>query len=229
MPDVDPIARVVHRMERIAAGLPTADGVARFNELYLAVTRAVLAETGEFEDPRFLTRLDVVFADLYFAAVDATRPGHAWRPLFESRSHPRVAPLQFALAGMNAHINHDLPVALVATMLELGLEPVRGTPPHRDFCRVDAILARVEESIKDRFLGEELGLADDALGRLDDVVAMWSVERARDAAWTNAEALWALRQRPPVRDAFLLSLGRFVGFASRGLLLPTLEARTVSG
>jgi Family of unknown function (DUF5995) len=224
----DAIAPVVHRMERIAAGLPTADGVARFNELYLAVTRAVGREAaaGEFEDATFLTRLDVVFADLYFAAVDADeagrRAGHAWRPLFDARRRPKVAPLQFALAGMNAHINHDLPVALVATMLELGLEPRRDTPHHRDFCRVDAILARVETSVKEHFQDELLDVADEALGRVDDVVAMWSVERARDAAWTNAEALWALRGEPAVRDAFLLSLGRLVGLGSRGLLLPTL-------
>lgn len=211
-------------MERISAGLPSADGVARFNALYLAVTRAVLLETsaGEFEDPAFVTRLDVVFADLYFAAVDAPRPGHAWRPLFAARGRPRVASLQFALAGMNAHINHDLPVALVATLLERGLAPERGTSQHRDFRRVDAILARVEEDIKEQFLDGLLDVADDALGRIDDVLAMWSVERARDAAWTNAEALYALRGRPAVRNAFLLSLGRFVGFASRGLLVPTL-------
>ena len=228
MPGTDPIAEVVFRMEQISAGLPSADGVARFNELYLAVTRAVLRETdaGEFEDPAFLTRLDVVFADLYFAAVDAdaqgSRAGHAWRPLFDSRSRRRVAPLQFALAGMNAHINHDLPVALVAVMLQSGLEPTRGTPQHRDFRRVDALLARVEAQVKEQFMDELLEVADDALGRLDDVIAMWSVERARDAAWTNAEALWTLRGRPPIRDAFLLSLGRFVGLASRGLLLPAL-------
>ena len=29
--------------------------------------------------------------------------------------------------------------------------------------------------------------------RIDDVVAMWDVGRARDAAWTNGEALWAIR------------------------------------
>ena len=224
MPDAGPIQAVVHRMERIGAGLPTADGIGRFNALYLAVTRAVLHETvdGEFEDPAFLTRLDVVFAGLYFAAVDAPRPGHAWRPLFDARRRPRVASLQFALAGMNAHINHDLPVALVATMLEQGLEPDRDTPQHRDFRRVDAILARVEDDIKHEFLEGLLDVADEALGRLDDVLAMWSVERARDAAWTNAETLWALRGRPRLQSTFLLSLGRFVGLGSRGLLIPTL-------
>ena len=129
IPVVDPIAGVVERMTKIAAGLPPADGVARFNDLYLAVTRAVLAEAkaGEFEDPELLARLDVVFAGLYFAAFDADRagrrPGHAWRPLFGSRAVRGIAPLQFALAGMNAHINNDLPIALVATLRGVRLRP----------------------------------------------------------------------------------------------------------
>jgi hypothetical protein len=39
IPVVDPIGGVVARMAKIAAGLPPADGIARFNHLYLAVTR----------------------------------------------------------------------------------------------------------------------------------------------------------------------------------------------
>jgi hypothetical protein len=50
---VDPIEDVEARMEAIAAPLAEADGVARFNELYLAVTRAVAREAGSevYEDP----------------------------------------------------------------------------------------------------------------------------------------------------------------------------------
>jgi uncharacterized protein DUF5995 len=228
---VAPIAGVVARMEAIAAALPAADGVARFNDLYLAVTRAVLADTqgGAFEAPAFLARLDVVFAGLYFDAVDAgnagRRPGHAWRPLFARRRTGGIAPLQFAIAGMNAHINHDLAVALVAVMQELGVRPDLDTPHHRDYVKVNAVLARVEDQVKRRFMDELLGLADEALGRLDDVVAMWSVARARDAAWTNARTLWSLRGEPRLREPFLDNLARFVGFASHGLLVPTLPPR----
>jgi hypothetical protein len=192
------------------------------------VTRAVLAEAraGDFEDGEFLARLDVVFAGLYFAAVDADRArrraGHAWRPLFQSRASRRIAPLQFALAGMNAHINHDLPVALVRVLAEFGYQPRAGTPHHRDFLAVNKLLARVEEQVKRRLMDELLEVADEALGRLDDVVAMWSVARARDAAWNNARTLWALRRQPRLRDPFLDSLDRMVGLASRGLLVRTL-------
>ena len=56
--------------------------------------------------------------------------------------------------------------------------------------------------------------------RLDDVVAMWDVARARDAAWTNGQALWALHETPPLATAFVESLDRMVGLAGRGLLLP---------
>jgi hypothetical protein len=49
---------------------------------------------------------------------------------------------------------------------------------------------------------------------------MWKVERARDAAWTNAEALWAIRRLPRLRGEFLATLDRLVGFAGRGLLRP---------
>ena len=42
----------------------------------------------------------------------------------------------------------------------------------------------------------------------------------RDAAWTNAQALWALRGETTLRDEFLETLGRMVGFAGRGLLVP---------
>jgi len=215
-------------MTEIASSLPPEDGVARFNGLYLEVTRQVLADTRSdtFEDPRFIERLDEVFAELYFAAVDTDRSGgpvtRPWVPLFAARRHKRVAPIQFALAGMNAHINHDLALALVRTLDEMRLRPVRDSPQHRDYRRVDEILARVEERVKERFALGLIGVADEALGRLDDVVAMWSVARARDAAWTHAETLWAIRRVAPVREAFVLTLGRMVGLASRGLLVPVL-------
>ena len=58
------------------------------------------------------------------------------------------------------------------------------------------------------------------LRRIDDVVAMWDVDRARDAAWTNAQALWELGDGSPLAGEYLLALDRMVGFAGRGLLIP---------
>jgi hypothetical protein len=211
------IGDVIAHMREITGGLPRRDGVACFTRLYLAVTEAV-SEANGFAAPEFLTRLDVRFASLFFQALDD--PPRAWEPLLEARARSGIAAIQFALAGMNAHINRDLPVALVQTCDELGLELRPGGPEHADFLAVNALLSETESRVKKEFLTGDLGIADEALGELDDVVAMWNVERARDAAWTNAEALWALRSTPGLADAFLLALDRMVGFAGRGLLRP---------
>ena len=108
-------------------------------------------------------------------------------PLFEARSRRGIAPVQFALAGMNAHINRDLPVALVDTWRARGMEPRRGSAHHRDFARVNDLRAAVEDTAKSRYSRGLVGVADDALGRLDDVVAMWNVRRAREAAWVSRD------------------------------------------
>jgi hypothetical protein len=52
------------------------------------------------------------------------------------------------------------------------------------------------------------------------VIAMWDIRRARDAAWCNGEALWALRADTRLRSEFLETLDHTVGFAGRGLLVP---------
>lgn len=223
-PDVDAIEAVAARMEAIAAPLAETDGVRCFNELYLAVTRAVAAESASaaFEDAAFVARLDVVFADLYFAAVDDDAAGRplprAWAPLFEKRAERGIAPLQFAIAGMNAHINHDLALALVATTKEFGLGLQRGTAQHRDYLAVNRILERVQEEIKDRFTTGIVREIDRAGGRVDDAVASWSVAHARDNAWMQAQMLEGLRHSDFLRNQFLLALGRNVGFAGRALL-----------
>lgn len=223
---MESIQPVIDRMNAIASGLPETDGVARFNALYLAVTREVAAQAsaGKFEDPDALALLDVVFADLYFAAYDAStakkKVPRAWRPLFEARERKRIAPLQFAFAGMNAHINHDLILAIVETCRRRGIAVKRDSAFHRDYLAVNKLLALVEDRIKHEFLTGDLRIADDALGRLDDVIAMWSVGRARDAAWNGAETLSHLPKF--AREPYLDTLAGTVGLAGRGLLVPVL-------
>ncbi len=225
------VAPALTRMEQILAGLTKSDGVACFTRLYLAVTEAVETRLSAmtFADPAFMAALDVQFADLFFAAVDAaardpaTVP-RAWAPLLEDRARKGIAPLQFALAGMNAHINRDLAVALVATCRAAGIALDRGSPQHADFVRINDVLAAVEPQVKQQYVPRgffrSLDRALHRVHRLDDVVAMWDVSRARDAAWANAEAMWAIRDDAGLSADFLTVLDRTVGFAGRGLLVP---------
>jgi hypothetical protein len=224
------VPEVIARLCAIEAAAAPSDGVVCFSRLYRQVTEGVNAQLagGSFADPRFLERLDVVFANLFFGAVEANahdpaRTPAAWAPLFAARSSRSIAPLQFALAGMNAHINRDLPVALVTTCEELGLELRGDSPQHSDYLLVNGLLEQVQEQVKPSYLPRSLGFLDRILHRvrIDDVVAMWNIRRARDAAWTNAETLWALRSEELLQTEFMDSLDRMVGFAGRGLLVPT--------
>ena len=223
------VPEVVARLRAIEVSAPPADGVVCFARLYREVTEAVEAQLagGQPTGRPFLERLDVRFAGLFLAAFEASEGGRAvppaWVPLFSQRSQHGVAPLQFAIAGMNAHINRDLPVALVSTCRELGLNLAQASPEHAAFEQVNALLSQVEARIKGLYLTGWLDAVDRLVHRfhrLDDVLAMWDVARARDAAWTNGQALWALQETPPLATAFLESLDRMVGLAGRGLLLP---------
>ena len=222
---VNGVLVLMHALEQ---ALPRRDGVRAFLTLYRAVTEdvhALVGPAGEYGDPRFVRWLDVVFAGLFFRAMRdaAQRPAavpKAWEPLFEARRRRGVAPLQFALAGMNAHINRDLPLALVQTWKARRIEPSRRSVQHEDFTRINALLEQTEDRVKAELLTGALGHVDRSLGRVDDAVAMWKVSRARECAWINAETLWALRASPAAAREHARALDRLVGLAGRGLLRP---------
>jgi uncharacterized protein DUF5995 len=225
--DVTTIDDVVATMRAIDARLPDDDGVKWFNFLYLEVTKEVLADRASWKDWPFLQRFDVVFARLYFDAVVSweREPGEtarAWRPLLRARHDRKLARIQFALAGMNAHINHDLPIALRRLAEPDDRFPARDGARYADFAHVNGILERVEGTVMAVLATGLLGEIEQALGDLDSVLAMWKVRSAREAAWTNGEVLWHLRGAPLVAREFLARLDSLTGFASRGLLRPAL-------
>jgi len=222
---VSTIPEVIARMEAIDAALPRKDGIAIFDRLYLQVTRAVdSASAGtEFENKGFVDRLDVVFAGLYFVAEATIDSGAscpvAWRPLVETRSQTRE-PIQFALAGMAAHINHDLPIAVFTTSEEFGLPVEDDSAIHRDFQRVDGLLATVETQVARWFdTGLIADIEDVTPQKTDEAIAMWSLAGARDVAWDHAKILWGLRHAGPIREAYLDGLARTTELAARAMLV----------
>jgi hypothetical protein len=224
-PPVASVGEAIQRMEAIQGHLGAADGLRWFNLMYLAVTRAFQQRlgTGFFRDEAFMARLDVVFANAYLDAtrsrvLDPPATPRAWRAVFERRDDHRVVPLQFAFGGMNAHINFDLPRALVETCRALGTAPDVGSH-RRDFDRVNEILAQVEPAIRDELL-KECPLDDRQLEHLEHVLANWSTIRAREAAWNQGELLWELRGNAHLTATYTATLDRLVGFAGRGLLVP---------
>jgi hypothetical protein len=222
---VSTIAQVISRMEAIDGSLARKDGVAIFDRLYLQVTRAVdAASVGtEFENRLFVGRLDVVFAGLYFDAEATIATGAScpvvWRPLVKTRSQARE-PIQFALAGMVAHINHDLPIAVVTTCEELGLAPEDNSAAHRDYQRVDGLLATVETQVAGWFdTGLIADLEDVTPKKTDEAIAMCSIVAAREVAWEHAKFLWQLRDVAPLRERYLDVLARTTELAARAVLV----------
>ncbi|GAA1011434.1 MULTISPECIES: DUF5995 family protein [Streptomyces] len=214
----DPAAvdAVVARMRDLAAVLPERDGIAVFNRVYLEVVETAGRHPAA---RRPGAALEVLLAERYLTAVDAAAEGRrapaCWRPLLEFRRHPGLRPSQFALAGVNAHIGHDLVLAVVDACRALRCEPadVEGA-----FHRVGDLLLALEERIREELMpGPDLLRIADPLTHL---LGAWSLERAREAAWSAARSLWALRRLPDLAEEFVQRLDAAVGLAGRMMLTP---------
>ncbi len=223
--DFPSVDALLERMRAVHAELGPDDGVRAFSQMYLTVTELVRdrVTTSYFSNPQFMARLDIRFAGLYLEAVRSATPTEAWAPLLELRRTPGRLPIQFALAGMNAHINHDLPLAVVATCRELRLKP-ESPGVLADYLRVNELLATVQEQVRQSFLDGILLQVDEAhVAPVANLVGAWSINRARDAAWTNANVLWQLDGVEPLRSDYAATLSRSVGLAGRLLLTPVDE------
>jgi hypothetical protein len=226
------IADVIQKMQDIDAALPDSDGLKWFNYLYLAVTlevqRQVAAGALLFCDPAWIDRLDVVFANLYFDAVaTATQQGtnaipDAWRPLFGNRTAPGRARIQFALAGMNAHINRDLVVALLSMYQADGVAPDRFSARFQDYTGANQLLQQVELQARPTLLVGTPLENGGVFQPLEDLIANWSVADARQAAWDHSQAFWAIRSLPDIQAASLNALDGLTELAGNGLMIQVL-------
>jgi hypothetical protein len=218
------IADVVVLMQSIDGLLPSNDGLKWFNRLYLMVTQRIDAQPppNGWEDATWLTRLDVVFAGFYFAAIagalDQTADtASSWEVLFEARNRAGVDRIQFALAGMNAHINHDLTLALLQTDDELHLTPALQSPEHDDYEQVNGLLEAVLPSALNFLATGIIGELAQDTGRVGRLLAIWNVRAARDLAWGFADHLRNLGGAS--RDVALEAQDQLTGVIGRSLLL----------
>ncbi|MHA6794377.1 DUF5995 family protein [Pseudonocardia bannensis] len=192
------------------------DGIARVNHLCTEVTRDVLdgLAAGSFVDPEFAAVLDVQLMVRYLRAVRDDALGatvaRSWRVLFERRAVASIAPVRFALAGVNAQVNHDLAVALVSTSTVLDRPP--GAVERQDFTTLTHVLA---ERLR-RHAGEQPGGGPG--GAVDDDVVGLVAELSRGASWRRAEHLWTLRGRPGEAEAERASIDWRASMIGRAIL-----------
>jgi hypothetical protein len=148
---------------------------------------------GAFEDPEWVHRYAVAFANLYREALEAYDAGSidgvpkAWRLCFDAARGATGLVLQDMLLGVNAHVNNDLPLALT----EVSIEPDRERR-RRDHNAVNAVLGSVTERATERLAALYApGFTSlDACARgLDEIASAFSLEIARESAWESAVAL----------------------------------------
>lgn len=228
--DVTSIADVVQRLAEIHDHAATTsllgekDGIACFTKLYHIITSNVLesATAGRFSDMACLTRLDVEFARLYFAALrayaaDTDATPRCWRVLFDRRSDPDIAPVHFAAAGVNAHVNFDLAAALLATWEDF--PPDEGGVRLADYRLVNDIFAVEMDGLRELFdsllsAGEDGALWDRFANRASDLL----LRITRDLAWDEAVDVRAAKDRASAARRSGRKLDAIAEILGRGLL-----------
>ncbi len=201
-----------------------ADGLKWFNWIYMQVTQAVedKAILAEFQDAAWLTELDVQFAALYFNALHGALTGGpcpgCWNALFSVRSQASVARIQFALAGMNAHINHDLPVAIVTTCRLTNTVPQHGTAQYRDYTALDPTMDALVDNAKQTLNVRLPGDALPPVSHLEDLFASWNLAAFRENAWNTAQSLWP--DSPLEASVRMRAINFLTQAIGNGLLVP---------
>ena len=177
-----------------------------------------------FHDPQWLAELDVQFGRLYLKALHDRLTGGScpgcWDAFFAVRDNALIARIQFALAGINAHINRDLAAAITATCAARNTVPQHGTPQYADYTAINSTLEALIETAKRELHVRLLGDALPEISRLEDTVAAWGTGAAREQAWRHAEALWQLRHLPTIAAGYLDGLDGLTTFGNKALLVP---------
>jgi hypothetical protein len=196
-----PIAVVLDRMQQALDAIPTELSHRRFFAgTYLRTTRAVGDAVDEacFEDPDWVQRWDAAFADLYLdAATDEARAPRPWRLAFGAPAD--LPQLRHVLLGINAHINYDLPQALLAVISDDDFtDPVLMARRHRDHERIDGILsARVGQEDSEF---SDWTLLDRLILPLNHRASRRFLAESRRKVWHNTAQLQLARLAGP--DAY---------------------------
>jgi len=169
-----------------------------FHATYLRTTEAIGREIarGGFADADWMTRWDLAFAVLYVEALEADEAGGAvagpWREAFgAAAARPELPPLRHVLFGLNAHINYDLPRALLEVITSAEFDdPALVARRQADHQHVDAVLqSRVGAEDAELSAVSRVTLLDRLLRPANQAASRRFLAEARAKVWRNAVAL----------------------------------------
>ena len=172
----------------------------------LAVGKAV--DDGDFEDPGWVEGWDVAFAELYLDALDAHltggTPTRPWRLAFDAPAD--LPPLRHVLLGINAHVNYDLPQALLSVISDADFtDAVLMAIRRRDHERIDSVLSGRVAAEDAELAAHGLSWADRVLQPLNRLASKRFLRESRMKVWHNTLELQLARLAGP--DAYAVRLG----------------------
>jgi hypothetical protein len=208
-----PIAAVVAGMGERSDRLPARLSHQRvFLSTYQRTTQAVgeAVDRASFEDPGWVESWDVAFAELYLTALDTELAGNGhvprpWRLAFAAS--PDLPPLRHVLLGINAHVNYDLPQALLAVISDDDFsDQVLMDRRRRDHERIDNVLAsRVAAEDNELTATGGATLLDRLLTPLNRLASKRFLREARQKVWHNTIELHHARVAGPQEYAVRLA------------------------
>ncbi len=215
--------------EIIDTSIQTKSRQGYFAALYRKVTIKVKEGVAKnyFDDGERMESLDVIFANRYLAAYDAYQNhdqlSQSWQYAFLVNKQWWPIVLQHLLLGMNAHINLDLGIAAARTAPGEELKTL-----HDDFNKINTILAGLVGKVQQELaeIWPILRIMNRYLGTVETTIINFSMEKARDHAWSVAELLAPLPQT--VQDEKITELDTKVASLARVIRFPGLTGSTVS-
>lgn len=213
---------VLARLSEIIAWAKAANSpLGYFPALYFAMTAEVKRgiANGQFDDAARMERLDVVFAQRYFAAFEAWQAGgnvpRSWAAAFQAGQNDGCIVLQHLLLGINAHINFDLGAAAAEIAPGDSIFSLE-----RDFARINDTIGSLTERVQDRLaaLWPPLGIFDYLLKDRDEWLSNFSISAARRASWEVAKHLAFLGGEP--RQFYLSQLDGGIALLAGRIMRP---------
>jgi hypothetical protein len=195
------LATLLDEMQERLDSLPTSrEPLREFLGTYRRTTLAVgtAITSGQFEDPAWVEQWDIRFALLYLDALDADLSGEStvprpWRLAFEAPS--TLPPLRHVLLGINAHINYDLPQALLTVISDEDFaNPQTLRRRQRDHQRIDSVLSsRVAAEDHELQSKSHVTILDRALRPFNQLASKRFLHEARLKVWFNTSELQKAR------------------------------------
>lgn len=193
------VAELQHRIDALPPGLSHRRIFIQTYQRTMTAVGAEVARAG-FEDPDWVTRWDVVFAEFFLRAHDRDQAGpedaagavpRPWRLAFGANDE--LPTLIHLLLGMNAHINFDLPQAILAVIDENDFDdPVLLDRRRRDHQRIDRIMAS-RVTAEDHAIGDARSVLDRILTPANRMSSRRMLREARGKVWLNAAQLHQAR------------------------------------